>query len=244
MINKISIIITTLNSSNVIRNILDSLSGQTTSDFDLIIIDGGSTDDTIQIINKYNVVSTLTIKEGLSIYEGINLGISFCKTQYYLVCGSDDELYPNAIEIILNTIQSNADLYIFSVYHGDKLVKGRQPNLINRIKGWQSIITSHSVGTVIKKKLHETLGHYETKVPILADGLFLTKLLNDIKYSKFISEEIIGNFGIQGTSSKNYYNNIFTTFIIQCKFYNFYLQLVILLYRLMKYRKQLIYNND
>lgn len=244
MINKISIIITTLNSSNVIRNILDSLSGQTTSDFDLIIIDGGSTDDTIQIINKYNVVSTLTIKEGLSIYEGINLGISLCKTQYYLVCGSDDELYPNSIEIILNSIQSNADLYIFSVYHGDKLVKGSQPNLINRIKGWQSIITSHSVGTVIKKNLHETLGYYETKVSILADGLFLAKLLNDTKYSKFISEEIIGNFGIQGTSSKNYYNNIFTTFIIQCKFYNFYIQLVILLYRLMKYRKQLIYNND
>ncbi len=235
--NKISIIVTTLNSSKVITNLLDSLQNQTNSNFDLIIIDGGSNDETVQVINNYSIATHISRIDGLSIYEGINMGISICKTDYYLVCGSDDILFPNAIEVILKNIENNSDIYIFSVYHGNKLVKGNQPTLFNRIKGWQSIITSHSVGTVIKTRIHQELGFYESKISILADGLFLTKLFKEKKYTKLISCEIIGNFGIQGTSNKNYYYNIFTTFLIQTKFYNFYLQLLILNFRLLKYKK-------
>jgi glycosyltransferase involved in cell wall biosynthesis len=235
--NKLSIIVTTLNSSKVITNLLDSLKNQTSKNFDLIIIDGGSIDETVNIIKNYNLTTHLSIMDGLTIYEGINKGITFCNTEYYLVCGSDDILFPNSIEIILETFISNNDIYIFSVYKGKKIIIGKKPTLLNRIQGWQSIISSHSVGTVIRTSIHHTLGFYDTKISILADGYFLTKVLKDKRYNKIISNEIIGNFGVEGTSNKNFYNNIFTTFLIQIKFYNFYLQLFILVFRLLKYRK-------
>ena len=239
-----SVVVTTLNCSSIIRELLNSLESQTTLDFNLIIVDGGSTDDTVNIIKSYRCVTKLVISKGLGIYDGLNLAISLCDTKYYLVCGSDDFLFPNAVEIINKSILSNADLYIFSLFQGEKLVKGEYPNLFNRLLGWQSIISSHSVGTVIKTNLHSSLGYYDSKVTILADGLFLTKVLYDKKLLKVISNEIVGKFGMFGSSNKNFYNNIFTTFIIQSKFYNFYLQLFLLLLRLIKYRHFLKANNE
>ena len=243
MIN-ISIIVTTLNSSSVIRNLFDSLEKQTSNNFNVILIDGGSKDDTVEIVKKYKCLTLLSVKEGLSIYEGINLGIELCKTKYYVVCGSDDILFPTAIEILNNKICDNADLYIFSVYQGEKLVNGNKPTKINRLLGWQSIISSHSVGTLIKTELHEDLGYYDTGVSILADGLFLTKVFNNHNLHKVVRPEIIGKFSISGASYKNFYNNIFTTFIIQTNYFNFFLQLLILVYRLLKYRNYLKVNNE
>lgn len=240
----LSIIVTTLNSSNVIRELLNSIESQTSLDFNLIIVDGGSIDDTVKIINSYNCVTNLEISNGIGIYEGLNLAVSMCKTKYYIVCGSDDILFPNAVEIINKSILSSADLYIFSVFMGGNLVEGNSPTLLRRIFGWQSIISSHSVGTVIKTDLHNNLGYYDSKVKILADGLFLTKVLYNNNFSKVISKEIVGKFGVDGASNKNYYNNIFTTFVIQSSFYNYYIQLILLIFRLIKYKNFLKLNND
>jgi glycosyltransferase involved in cell wall biosynthesis len=234
----LSIIVTTLNSNIKIKNFLESISNQDTQDFSLIIVDGGSTDSTIETIKNFKFPINFILKPGISIYGGINCALDACKSDYYLVCGSDDELYYNAVSTVLLDINQHPefDLYLYSINKGNSVCKSKKPSKIRKFLGWQTIISSHSVGTVISKALHQEFDFYSLEYPILADGHFFSKVFNTNK-NIYISNKTIGNFSLDGLSNKNIYNNIFTTFTIQIESYSFFPQLLLLIYRLIKYRK-------
>jgi glycosyltransferase involved in cell wall biosynthesis len=236
-VKTLSIIVTTLNSNGKIQGFLGSILNQDTRNFSIIIVDGGSTDGTIDTIRKCDLPIHLIVKPGISIYGGLNCAIEVCNADYYIVCGSDDELSVDAVSIILYDINHrvNSDLYLYSIKKGNSICKSYKPTPFRKILGWQSIVASHSVGCVIKKKLHEKLGYYSPKYKILADGYFLTKILNS-GINIFVSKNILGTFSITGTSNKSYYENIFVTFLIQIKFKAFFPQLILLIARLIKYR--------
>ena len=236
--NRLSIVVTTLNAINQIGLLFASLNLQDNKNFDIIVVDADSTDGTIDFVRQFNLPVQLIIDPRASIYKGINIGIEASKTDYYLVCGSDDELYPNAISTILEDISKNseADLLLYAVKKGNSICRPNFPTRIRKVMGWQSIVASHSVGTVIKKQLHLQLGYYNLKHPILADGYFFSKVF-DRGGNFIISESVIGSFAIEGLSSRNLYNNIFTTFLIQIEISSFFLQLGLLMYRLIKHRK-------
>jgi glycosyltransferase involved in cell wall biosynthesis len=235
----LSIIVTTLNANHVIKQFLESVQKQNSSEYKLVIVDAGSTDGTIQTIESFDLPLILKVKEKVSIYGGINEAIAICGTDYYVVCGSDDVFVPGAIKEIVNDINNNIeyDLLLYSVMKGEKIVKSYQPTFFRNLWGWQSIISSHSVGTVIKTKLHFELGFYDLRIPVLSDGEFLSKITAKSNSKIKVSSFIIGKFGLEGLSNKNYFNNIFSTFLIQLKFHSFFPQLIILMFRLVKYRK-------
>lgn len=233
----LSIIVTTLNAAKSLPLFLESIKNQNNQDFDLIIVDGGSTDETISLINNSGINLRFFFCPGLSIYQGLNEGIKRCESDYYIIIGGDDELEANAVTIILQDLKkkSEVDLFLYSIKRGDKIVNSNYPNKLRKILGWQSIVSSHSVGCVINKKLHEKFGYYSMKYKVLADGYFLTKILNS-GTNTFVSKSILGTFSITGTSNKSYYENIFGTFLIQIKFKAFFPQLILLIARLIKYR--------
>jgi len=237
-VNKLSVIITTLNAGKFIRSLLNSLKNQDTQTFDIIIVDGGSVDGTVDIINSYKLVNLL-VQPGVSIYGGLNIAIEACKTPYYLICGADDFIYSHAINTVLADIEriGDPDIVLYSVKKGGLIVKPNYPSKFRRILGWQSIISSHSVGSVIKTNLHNKLGMYSERYKILADGYFFSEVFSYTK-SVYISENVIGEFSIQGISNKNFYENIFTMFLIQIKSHAFFPQLILLVFRLVKYRSK------
>jgi glycosyltransferase involved in cell wall biosynthesis len=240
--NLITILITTLNSEKDIQNFLKSLSDQTSKCFDFIIVDGGSTDKTIELIKSSNLSYRLFVESGLGIYEGINLAIQNCKTEYYLVCGSDDLLDKFAVSNIINVMNSYShfDLILFNVIKNNKLHSSKSPTFINKRLGWQSIFSSHSIGTVIRKDLHDTFGLYNTQEKILSDGIFLTKVISKSPNIGVI-DITLGVFGQEGTSVLNFFDNIFKIFKIQIQYYEFFPQLLLLVFRLIKYRKKFRY---
>lgn len=244
MMKTLSIIVTTLNSNNTIQRFLKSIANQDTSNFSLIIVDGGSTDGTIEAIKKFQIPISFILKPGVSIYGGINYALEACKSNYYLVCGSDDELNSKAISAILHDINQfpDYDLYLYSVIKGNSVYEPRRPSKIRKRLGWQTIISSHSVGTVIKTVLHQEFNFYSLDFPILADGYFFSKIFKRNK-KVYVSNKTIGMFSLEGLSNKNYYNNIFTTFLIQIESYSFLPQLILLIFRLIKYRGKRIFSN-
>ena len=73
---RLSIITVTLNSKKTIISTLNSILSQTYEDIEHIIVDGGSTDGTVEILKEYNHYNKKIIfKEGAGIYESMNLGI-------------------------------------------------------------------------------------------------------------------------------------------------------------------------
>ena len=91
---KITIITPTLNNEKTILDTLDSVSGQSYRNIEHLIIDGGSKDQTLEIIENYDGKKLKIFKKETNIYEAINYGIKNSKGNIIGILGADD-IYQN-----------------------------------------------------------------------------------------------------------------------------------------------------
>jgi glycosyltransferase involved in cell wall biosynthesis len=95
---KFSIIIPTYNSSKTIKKCLESLVEQNLKNFEILIIDGISTDKTLEIACSFNDSRIAIYSEtDQGIYDAMNKGIKLAKGEWLYFLGSDDELYNNGV---------------------------------------------------------------------------------------------------------------------------------------------------
>ena len=102
---KISIVTTCLNSEKSIAFTLSSVLEQTHKNIEHIIIDGGSTDGTLDVLHQHKREKKIFLRNRTSIYQALNIGIKKSKGQYILILNSDDILdnknvIKNAVKII------------------------------------------------------------------------------------------------------------------------------------------------
>lgn len=96
----VTIVITTYNHANYLPKSIQSALNQTYLNYEILVIDDGSTDNTKEIINNYpNVIYFFQKNNGLS--SARNTGISLAKGKYILFLDADDWLFPSAVEINL-----------------------------------------------------------------------------------------------------------------------------------------------
>lgn len=98
-IMKISIIIATWNAAKTLRRCLDSIVPQLTDETELILIDGGSKDETNEIIDSYGSKIAVHVSEpDKGIYDAWNKGVRVAKGDWMMFVGADDVLLPDAIK--------------------------------------------------------------------------------------------------------------------------------------------------
>ena len=107
----ISIIITVLNGEKTIRQCLESIAKQTFTGYEVVIVDGGSSDETVSIVNEVNLPNKrLHIIPGLGLYAGLNAGIKQSVGQWLYFIGCDDELNDSVtLENVANVINEDTD---------------------------------------------------------------------------------------------------------------------------------------
>ena len=233
---KITIITATFNSEKLINNLADTIKKQTDKNFFWLIQDGLSTDNTINLIKKYNFDNIQIFSEkDNGIYDAFNKAISNCLSEYYLIVGSDDLLDPDAIKnfnLMLN--KYSPDLIASKWKVGDKIYQPYKK--LGWLKGMNGISSSHSVATLIKKDLHVKFGEYSLKFPICSDALFIKTCVYGkakIIYADFIS----GIFNIGGFSSKNKFKTLKEQYEIQKLTEKFkILQTIIYILKLFKHK--------
>jgi len=122
---KISVIIPTLNVARYIPKTLQSLLAQTFKDFEVLFVDGGSTDGTLDIIEStikeapFEWKTLSTERKGVSVAR--NLGIKTSQGKYIYFLDGDDYISPQCLELAYERITSdNADI----VFFGYGVVKG------------------------------------------------------------------------------------------------------------------------
>lgn len=111
-IPKISIITITYNSEKTIEETIKSIITQDYDNLEYLIIDGGSTDRTLEIVNKYKDKIDIFISEqdnGIS--DAFNKGINHATGEIIGIINSDDLLMPNALETISNNYNPQIDVY-------------------------------------------------------------------------------------------------------------------------------------
>lgn len=114
---KISIIIATWSAAKTLKRCLDSIVPQLTDEAELILVDGGSKDDTNKIIDSYGDKVAVHISEpDKGIYDAWNKGVSKAKGDWVMFVGADDILLEGAIEYYLAYLNniSNAEVDFIS----------------------------------------------------------------------------------------------------------------------------------
>ena len=230
----ISVITATLNAGEQLPHLITSLKNQTDKNFKWIVADGGSNDATCILIDEIQGLDVkISSQPDFGIYDALNRAIKLLETDYYIVVGADDILYSNAIEDFRKAIlETGADIITSQVVSDGKVLTTKMKP--SWLYGQASLITSHSVGAVFKKSLHQKYGYYSNKFPIAADQLFV-KLACRGGASRHEAKFISGEFGATGTSNIDIAGVLSEVFRIQLLTEkNKYLQIFIFIFRLLK----------
>ena len=114
--------IVTVNYNNIVglRHTIESVISQTFKDYEFIIIDGGSTDGSINLIKDYQQYMSYWISEkDNGIYNGMNKGITQAKGTYINFMNSGDVFYRNDILEKVNNLMNDSDFIIGKDYNQD-----------------------------------------------------------------------------------------------------------------------------
>jgi glycosyltransferase involved in cell wall biosynthesis len=121
---RFSIIIPSFNASQSIEACLDSIYRQHFTSFEVWIIDGGSTDDTLSIVEKFGTRYTslhLISEKDRGIYDAMNKGIDKAGGEWLLFLGADDELYD---PLVLQNAAAASDATAADVIYGNVKIVG------------------------------------------------------------------------------------------------------------------------
>lgn len=119
---KVSVVMAVFNRAKVVEQAIYSVVNQTYSDIEFIIIDGGSTDGTLDVIKKYGDKITYWVSEpDNGIYDALNKGIAIATGDYIEVFGSDDcFIDENSITRVVDELTEDVDILSAPVMHVDE----------------------------------------------------------------------------------------------------------------------------
>src|SRR3954464_10946901 len=110
---RVSVVIPTYNRSHALRRCLDSVAKQTFRDFEVIVCDDGSTDDTAEVVREYESVLDLTYSYGENFggpARPRNRGIGLARAPYIAFLDSDDWWAPRKLELSVRYLDEGADV--------------------------------------------------------------------------------------------------------------------------------------
>ena len=206
--NKISVITVVKNGSKTIEKTIQSILNQRYKNLEYLIIDGKSTDGTLDIINKYKEnISFIKSQNDNGIWDAMNKGISLAKGDIIGFLNADDTYNENTLKTVDNYFNKNKIDFLFGSVEKYKLMHGYKPW---KIKWSFGFYTSHSIGFFIKTNKHKEVGFYNTKFLSADLDFFYRMIVNyKLKGTSSSKREIFGIFGKGGFSSKiNYIDHL------------------------------------
>lgn len=111
---KISVIIPTYNRERTIKRCISSITSQTTPPYEIIIVDDGSTDKTISIVNEFKANIKIIKQNHRGAQAARNLGILNAQGDYIAFLDSDDEWLPYMLEMCEQYMKGNEESVLYS----------------------------------------------------------------------------------------------------------------------------------
>lgn len=183
---KISVITVCYNSESVMERTVQSVVSQTFDDFEYIIIDGASTDKTLEIVNKYQdkIAKIISEKDG-GIYDAMNKGIANATGDYIVFLNADDVfLHENVLKLAAEKMTDGKALYYGDLVFLEKStgkLNNRRQNNVNYVYLCGGMLFHPAI--FASKKLFEKVGNFDTKYRIVADYDWVIRALVQFKAS-------------------------------------------------------------
>lgn len=201
---KISIITVCLDAQKHLESCIDSIRSQRFIDFEHIVIDGGSTDETVEILRTKGGAKTRWISEpDNGIAEAMNKGIAMAKGEWLLFLQADDWLDgPDSLLRASAHLEPAYDLVLFDtrVHRSDMPPRVWSVN-IGRF--WRKMPGSHQ-GMFFRRSSFLRFGGYDTSYRIAMDYDFVYRMLRS-KANAGTVHEVISNVSEAGLSGQTHW---------------------------------------
>lgn len=205
---KVSIITTNYNGEKTLSKTIESILEQTYNNIEYIIIDGKSTDKSIEIIKSYEkkfkekrFEYKWISEEDSGIFNAMNKGIKISSGDIIGIIGSDDWYEKETLEIVASEFEKDKEL---DMVYG--ILRTVNKDSYQKIIGdYNSYGRGQAPTIFLKKETYKKYGTFNEKYKIAADSDLLLRLKNQNVRCKFI-ERILTNFSLEGISNTNFLN--------------------------------------
>lgn len=212
---KISIITVCFNSEKTIEDTIQSVLQQSYSNIEYIILDGLSTDRTMDIIKKYeDQISTIRSEKDEGMYDAINKGIQLASGEVIAILNSDDfYINENTIANVMQTFKISkadsvyGDLFYVDSVETDKIKrywKSGKFKASNFLYGWMPPHPSFFV----KKKIYEQNGNFNLSLKSAADYELMLRFLYKNRISTYYLNKVLVKMRVGGMSNVSFKNRL------------------------------------
>jgi glycosyltransferase involved in cell wall biosynthesis len=189
----ISVVLPTYNRSKLLTRAIDSALAQTYQNYELIIIDDGSTDDTESVVNQYSDTRIVYLKQNVNRggAEARNIGIKEAKGEYIALLDSDDEWLPEKLDLqvgVIATGPKNLGVIYTGCYRVDGDQKSYSPDENVKVKSgnvFGQILEYNFIAAttlLIKKEALDSVGGFYKDLPRAQDWELLIRLSKDWQF--------------------------------------------------------------
>lgn len=195
-----SIVIPTFNSSSTLSFALESIVDQVYKNFEVLVMDGNSEDNTVQIAKDFNDARIKIISEpDNGIYDAMNKGVALAKGEWLYFLGSDDKFYSNDV---LGKVVSSFRPELEVVYGNVCRIKYMSfyDGLFDENKILKRNICHQAI--FIKKTLFIRIGNFNVHYKATADWDHNMRWLLSPGIQHLFINEVIANYAEGGFSSK------------------------------------------
>ena len=212
---KVSIITAVFNGSETIEDCVKSVASQTYPDVEHIIIDGNSTDGTLDVINRYkDKIARIVSEPDKGIYDALNKGIQLATGEVIGLLHSDDfyahdRVIEKVADIFMkyNIDSCYGDLQYVDKNNPDKVIRYWKSSQYRHGKFKYGWMPPHST-FFVKKEIYNKYGYFNTNFKIAADYELMLRFLEKHKISTYYTPEVFIKMRIGGTSNRNIKNLI------------------------------------
>ena len=198
----VSVIIPVYNGVNYLRSAIDSVLAQTYSDFEIIVINDGSTDETEEICLSYGDAIRYIPKENGGVSTALNVGIRKMRGEYFTWLAHDDMFYPDKLKLQLNALEQSNDK--IAIVHGNYDLLNVEHNTVSCMRQEDSysveqltnsvfsvlMTTVHASTPLIHKSHFDRVGLFDETQRLTQDYDLLFRMMRGQK-SLFIREPLL-----------------------------------------------------
>ena len=222
---KFSIITVTYNAAPVIRPTLDSVQAQTYTNYEYILVDGGSKDDTVAIAKESGIDFAHIISErDKGIYDAMNKGIALATGDYLCFLNAGDAFYtPDTLQTVVNAIANEKELP--DVVYGETAEVDDNRNFVRMRRlqapkelNWRSFKNGMLVCHQAFYARREIVPMYDLKYSLSADVDWCIKVMKDAKKMVNVNATVV-NYLQNGISLQYHRKSLIERFNIMSKHY-------------------------
>lgn len=197
-----TIITTVLNAADTFEDTILSVVNQSFDDFEYVVIDGGSTDGTLDVIRRYSAEIDYCISEpDQGLYFGFNKGVKLARGKYIGILNGDDSYKPNALALV-NEVVVKSSKNDCIIYGGVSVIgKVSRDEFFHHLNIANAMI-SHPA-TFVSSSIYQKIGMFNTEFKVAADYEFIARcFLNGYEFIPI--EKPLANYRPGGYSNRNW----------------------------------------